>query len=96
MLLITQAEDKDTLLIANLINHFDDSRAEVKAILIDDTVRIVHDLTMGSTTNNYIKGNIWLKEDSIFLNYIWNRSDTWSSGALPEAGTVKGKGIFIQ
>ena len=88
---ITMGNDNDTLLINSLINNLNNSSTEVKGVVTGDTLKIVHDHSFAPTFNNFIKGNIWMKEDSIFLNYYWDKSDTWSAGALPVRGEVEGQ-----
>jgi len=75
-----------SIMICSLQNQ----RREVKGVLVNDTIRIIYDLS-NSIRNNYIRGDIWLHADSLFLNYRWDRSDTWS-GVPPERGTVTGSG----
>lgn len=85
--------DNDTLLINSLINSFNHSGPEVKGKVINDTLTLLHDFSIPSTFNNYIKGDLWLEGDSIFLDYIWDRSNTWTSEALPVRGMVSGQGF---
>ncbi len=85
--------DEDTLKINGLIKGlYGDFRQEVKAVEENDTLNIIFEMST-ATRNNYIRGQIWLDEDSLHLDYRWNRSDTWSGYAIPEMGEVEGSGM---
>lgn len=45
--------------------------------------------------NDILFGKIWMEQDSLKIDYNWDQSDTWSSGALPDKGEVKGGGVRI-
>lgn len=93
MLEIKQLHNTDTLLILGLMNSFEEEeRIEVKGYFDSDTIRIVHEFNEHPVYNNYIRGNIWLQQDNIFLNYKWDKSDIWSNLALPRRGEVFGMG----
>ncbi len=96
ILSIMQIGNTDTVLINGLINTLSgtDYRQEVKATASGDVLNIIYEKS-NQTFNNYIRGEIWLEGDSIHLEYNWNRSDIWSTGAIPSYGDVRGRGISL-
>ncbi len=64
---------------------------EVRAVLQDDTLRIFFEKNE-FVRNNYVRGDIWLVGDSLFLDYRWNTSDTYNIEAPPEYGELQGRG----
>ncbi len=83
----------DTVIINGLIKSaIGNFRQEVLATFEQDSL-IIHYDQSNQISNDYVRGKIWLEGDSLFLDYRWDRSDTWSTGATPVYGNVKGKGI---
>lgn len=90
---ITQQGQTDTLTISNIIKGFySNNNIEVQGLISNDTINLIYDKSDPLRMNNYVIGKIWINQDSIFMDYQWNTSDIWSAGALPERGTVMGKG----
>lgn len=92
LLVIEAGITDDTLSVNGLISSFSHLTTNVKAVLFENTIEVVHDYS-DLTSNNFIKGNLRLEGDSIILTYLWDRSDTWSTGALPVRGEVSASGI---
>ncbi len=97
---ITPTKHKDTFAINGLIKSWlyhngHIKYQEVKAVLTNNVMNIIYEKNR-LIQNNYIRGEIRFEGDSIFLNYKWDTSDTWSTGALPVSGRVKGKGVRIK
>lgn len=91
---ITEGTTSDTMVIDGLINSFfSGNRTVAKGGLLNDSIQIVYEQSNPPLSNDFIRGKIWLTEDSIFLDYYWDKSDIWSSGAFPEKGHVKASGI---
>ena len=85
----------DSVMIQGLIKSLNGNfRQEVLATMEQDTL-IIHYDEGNQISSDYIRGKIWLEGDSLFLDYRWNQSDTWSTGAIPSYGNVKGKGIRL-
>lgn len=96
LLTISQYNQTDTLLLEGLINSFfQNHRTAVKCVYSNDSLHIVHEFSVEILRNNYIRGKIWMKDDSLFLDYHWDKSDLWSSGALPEYGEVLSSGVRV-
>lgn len=95
LLEISFFEDTDTLLVDGLQKSWNESNLfSSKALFQNDTLHLLFD-NGTSTNNNYIRGDIWLSGDSIYLDYRWNTSDTWSTGALPVYGEVFARGVQL-
>lgn len=92
--LTIEKDKKDSLIIKGLINKWEpgDFRQEVKAIVEDDTLRIIFDQT-ALIMFNKIGGKIWIRGDSIFLDYWWNQMDNYNfSSSPPRVGSIQGRG----
>ena len=88
--------EQDSLIIKGLINNRQPAnfRQEVRAIVREDTLRIIYDYDT-QIANNRIWGNIWLQADSIFFDYRWSKQDTYNNNPEPNSGSVKGRGAKI-
>lgn len=96
LVIISQYNKTDTLLLEGLINSFFEAqRATVKCVYGNDSLHIFHEFSVEGVRNNFIRGRVWKENDSLFLDYRWDKSDTWSSGALPEYGEVVGRGAKV-
>ena len=96
MLLISQQGDTDTLIIDGLVKSFNANfRTIVQGTVQNDTINIHYDLSSPGTSNNYIRGQIWLQSDNIFLDYDWDTSDIWSTDGLPREGSVISSGSKV-
>jgi len=91
--LFISSNNSDTFLLNAIINSFDQSTISVPAIQLDDTLRLIHEFGEPRLRNDYVRGDVWLNGDSLFYSYSWDRSDIWSTGALPERGIVTAKGV---
>lgn len=89
---ISQLNNSDSLRIEGIITSENVSSCcsrEVFGVLENDSIKLVRELG-NSIRNDYVRGYIILDSDSIIVNYRWDRSDTWSTDALPIYGLVKG------
>ena len=94
-LLTIEYDGTDSLVVNALPKGLYEGRTEVQAVLQDDTLRIFFEMN-DIIRNNYVRGDIWLVGDSLFLDYRWNTSDTYNEQAPPEYGVLQGRGERIQ
>lgn len=91
---IRQHNNTDSLFITGLITDFNVSSCcnkDVLGIVKNDSINLIYNFNT-SIDNDYVIGSISFSTDSIFTDYRWDISDTWSSEAFPIYGLVTGSG----
>jgi len=85
----------DSLLIDGLLVNWDnETMNNIPAFYSGNSISFNYDKST-IIRNDYVRGEIQIVKDSIYIDYRWDGSDTWSTGALPIFGSLKGSGIKI-
>lgn len=83
----------DSLTVSGLLTGWNNNPFDDLSFFISDNPLVIDFDESTLTRNNYIRGEINLIADSLFIDYRWDRSDIWSTGATPVYGEYSGTGI---
>jgi len=86
---IEKDSESDSLNVTGLYNNYPERSDLIKGVVHEDTLHLFRQQDDIISKDN-VRGYIFLSQDSLYINYRWDKTNTWATNAIPHYGMITG------